>query len=455
MRKWAPVLSSKPPAAKPFGHYHLLRRIGAGGMGEVFLSRTASASGAPQVCVVKKMLPHLANDPGFVARFLDEAKVVVHLRHPGIARVLEMGAEEGEYFIAMEYVQGQTLAKILARLREQGARFPLSLALRVAQKMCDALAYAHQACDPSGQPLHVVHRDISPSNALVSYSGRVKIIDFGAAQSALKEARTAPRVVIGNLAYMSPEQARKKPVDGRADVYSMGVLLWELAVGRLPSPGADPEERWRRAANPHFVPPSQMQPSVPPEVDQIIMHALSPDPAKRWPSASAMKDALDAALASMDPSPSEAPLASLMASLFAREAEQDKAMVAEALSDLGEDAGAGATPAEEAELPTAAMEATLLSPKARSAREAAFPKRSAPRSSEPTLLSDEAAVPKRSAPRSSEPALLSDEATGPGRTASPAMQRWRPLAQSALLFAAAFGLGALIVALIFRALHPT
>jgi serine/threonine protein kinase len=429
------VLTSNPPPAKPFGHYHLLRRIGAGGMGEVFLSRAASASGAPQVCVVKKMLPHLANDPGFVARFLDEAKVVVHLRHPGIARVLEMGEEEGEYFIAMEYVLGQTLAKISARLREQGARFPLSLALRVAQKMCDALAYAHQACDPGGQPLHVVHRDISPSNALVSYSGRVKIIDFGAAQSALKEARTAPRVVIGNLAYMSPEQARKKPVDGRADVYSMGVLLWELAVGRLPSLGADPEERWRRAANPRFVPPSQMQPSVPPEVDQIIMHALNPDPAKRWPSASAMKDALDAALASMDPTPSEAPLASLMASLFAREAEQDRATVAEALADLGEGAGAAAAPTEGDEVLTAAIEPTLLSPRTRSRQEAADP--------------------TRSAPRSREPSPPSDEPTAPRRATSPAMQRWRPLAQSALLFAAAFGLGALIAALVFRALHPT
>ncbi len=426
------MLTLTPPGVKAFGRFHLLRRIGAGGMGEVFLSRVASPSGAPQVCVVKKMLPHLANDSGFVARFLDEAKVVVHLRHPGIARVLEMGAVDGEYFIAMEYVKGKTLGRISSRLHEQSARLPLPLTLLVAQRMCEALAYAHKAVGPSGRPLHVVHRDISPSNALVSYSGRVKIIDFGAAHSAIKMSRTAPRVVIGNLAYMSPEQARKKPVDGRADVYSLGVLLWELIAGRLPFPAMNPEERWRRAAYPSFSPLSEVEPSVPPEVDALVMRALNPDAAKRWPSADALSGALDAALHSLlGPTASEAQLASLMTSLFARDAEQDQAMVEEALAArLPADPSAR----DAREEPTVAVDPRILAQESRGARPS--PPRPMP--------------PPRPA---AVPAAVNEPTSSNHATTRPASGS-RSWTQAALLFAAAFGVGALLAVAAILALRP-
>ncbi len=329
-----------------FGRYELLRRIGAGGMGEIWLARLPGLSGIAKVCVVKKMLPHLSSDRSFVERFLDEAKVVVHLAHGSIAQVFEMGEADGEYFMAMEYVQGKTLARLIARLRERGERFPLPLALYVGIRVCDALAYAHRRADPAGRPLHVVHRDISPANILVSYDGEVKVIDFGAAQSAIKEVNTAPRVVIGNLAYMSPEQARKKPVDGRADIYSIAVVLWELiAWAPLPS-GGNSTERWRRAAYPSFTSPSKSQPDVPAEIDQTIMRALSPDRRDRHQGAEALRDDLQRALSQLASETSSSSLSAFLRQLFSEEAEHDRRMVAEAL-DGGPASGREAHGAEE------------------------------------------------------------------------------------------------------------
>ncbi|MFP2906840.1 serine/threonine-protein kinase [Pyxidicoccus sp. 3LFB2] len=214
-----------------------MRRIGAGGMGEVFLAREETQRRA---CVVKKVLPQLMADPKFVGRFRDEARVVVRLHHPNIARVYAMGEVDGQLYLSMEYVQGKTLSRLAYRLRQLGRTIPLGVLLHLAQRLCEGLAYAHDAKDEEGHPLHLVHRDLSPANVCLSYAGEVKIIDFGAAQSTLKEQQTAPRVVIGNLTYMAPEQARKRFVDRRADVYAAGALLWELVAWRPLAQRGDP-----------------------------------------------------------------------------------------------------------------------------------------------------------------------------------------------------------------------
>jgi serine/threonine protein kinase len=317
---------------RPLGRYELLRRIGAGGMGEVWLSRIPGMPGIEKVCVVKTILPHLASDRQFVGRFLDEAKVVVHLNHGNIAQVFEMGNVDGQYFMAMEFVEGKTLGRITARLRELGETFPLGIALSIGMKMCDGLAYAHRKTDPSGKPLKVVHRDVSPANVIISYQGELKIIDFGASLHTEKEEKTAPRVVIGNLAYMSPEQARKHPVDYRADVFSTGVVLWELIAWQpLPS-GGDYVERWRRAAYPKFEKPSVFQPSVPPDVDDVIMRALQVNPKDRPQTADELRDQLSTCLAKIDPQVSQSSLSAFVLKLFSHEAERERAIVAEALS---------------------------------------------------------------------------------------------------------------------------
>jgi serine/threonine-protein kinase len=311
-----------------FGPYTLARKIGAGGMGEVFLACEESPRRA---CVVKKVLPRLMENKQFIGRFRDEARVVVHLRHPNIARVYAMGEVEGQLFLAMEYVQGKTLSRLAYRMRQRGQPMPLGIILQIGVRLCEGLAYAHDAKDASGQPLQLVHRDLSPANVCLSYDGEVKVIDFGASQSTLKEQQTAPRVVIGNLTYMSPEQARKKFVDRRADVYSAGVVLWELITWRqLPQRG-EPLERWRRAAYPKWESPSKLREGVPPAVDAMVMRALSIDPAQRFQDAVALGAELARLKAKLAPKVGDADVARLMRTMFAEEKAQEDAVLAELL----------------------------------------------------------------------------------------------------------------------------
>lgn len=314
------------PAPIPFGRYQLIRRIGAGGMGEVYLARD-DASVPVRACVVKKVLPHLAANRQFVGRFLDESKVVVNLRHPNIARVYAMGEVDGHYFLAMEYVQGKTVSRFMHRLRQKKEELSVGLILLIGERMCQGLAYAHDATDAHGNPLQLVHRDLSPANVCVSYRGEVKIIDFGAAQSTLKEEQTAPRVVIGNLAYMSPEQAKKQLVDRRADVYSAAAVLWELLAWKpLPQKG-DPIERWRRAANPNWDPPSRHRPAVPAEVDAAILKALSRDAKDRFLDALSFGAELAKLRARIAPAINDAVLADFLSSVFKEEkTNEDQAL---------------------------------------------------------------------------------------------------------------------------------
>lgn len=318
-----------PEAPLPFGRYQLIRRIGAGGMGEVFLAREGGA--APRAVVVKKVLPNLVANRAFVGRFLDEAKVVVRLKHPQIARVYAMGDVDGEYYLSMEYVQGKTVSRFTRRLRDRKVDMPLGIALLLAEKVCEGLEYAHLAKDENGNPLHLVHRDLSPANVCISYKGEVKIIDFGAAQSTLKEEQTAPRVVIGNLTYMAPEQAKKQIVDGRADVYSCGVMLWELIAGHaLPQKG-DPIERWRKAANPNWEPPSQLNAAVPKDLDEVILKALKKNPDDRYPSAAAFGEALKRARQRHAPDLGERDLGELLSRVFSKEKQGEDAVLYEAV----------------------------------------------------------------------------------------------------------------------------
>lgn len=313
-----------------FGPYTLAHRIGAGGMGEVFLARE---EGLGRACVVKKVLDRLHAHTGFVGRFRDEARVVVHLRHPNIARVHAMGEIDGQLYLAMEYVQGKTLSRLAYRLRQRKQLMGLGLILYIGQKLCEGLAYAHDAKDEHGAPLHLVHRDLSPANICISYAGEVKIIDFGAAQSTLKEQQTAPRVVIGNLAYMAPEQARKKLVDRRADVYSAAVVLWELFAGVALSQKGDPLERWRRAAYPKWQPPGNHRAGVPASVDALLMRALATEPSERIPDAATFGAELARLKARLAPRVGEADLARLMAETFAEEKAVEERLLAELLRD--------------------------------------------------------------------------------------------------------------------------
>ncbi|MFL5320791.1 MAG: serine/threonine protein kinase [Myxococcaceae bacterium] len=345
-----PTLADKPPentGPRDFGPYQLIRRIGAGGMGEVYLAREKRAGGA-RACVVKKVLPSLIENRAFVGRFLDEAKVVTRLNHPNIASVYSMGEVEGQYYLAMEYVQGKTVSRFMHRLRTKRQVLPPGLILLIGERMCEGLAYAHDATDEHGAPLHLVHRDLSPANVCISYGGEVKIIDFGAAQSTLKEEKTAPRVVIGNLTYMSPEQARKQFVDRRADVYSTGVVLWELLAWHpLPQKG-DPIERWRKAASPVWEPPSFHRPALPTSVNDVILKALRKDANERYPDAKALGDELKRLRRDFFPGVDDSALSTMLTEAFAKEKQSED----EILANLEKGSPVGEVPTDKTNRPT-------------------------------------------------------------------------------------------------------
>ncbi len=347
-----PEAAPASPGPIPFGPYTLVRRIGDGGMGEVFLARE---EGAGRACVVKKVLPTLAGNAQFLARFRDEARVVRRLSHPNIARVWDMGDVAGELYLAMEYVAGKTLNRLAWRLRLQKRTLPVGLACLIGERMCQGLAYAHDVTDERGQPLHLVHRDLSPANVCISYGGEVKIIDFGAAQSTLKEAQTAPSVVMGSITYMAPEQARKKLVDRRADVYATAVLLWELLAWHPIKQEGDVVQRWRRAAYPSWEPPSRHRPTLPPEVDAVLMKALAAEPDERFADAAAFGAALRGLRESLTPRLGDEDLARLMADSFAREKSVEDGVLAELLRGTP----ALSRPITEKEMPTFAPPTAL------------------------------------------------------------------------------------------------
>ncbi|PTL85111.1 serine/threonine protein kinase [Vitiosangium sp. GDMCC 1.1324] len=366
-------------------------------MGEVFLAREDAPGRA---CVVKKVLPGLAGNAQFLARFRDEARVVRRLSHPNIARVWAMGEVAGELYLAMEYVEGKTLNRLAWRLRNRGHVLPVGLALLIGERMCQGLAYAHDATDEQGQPLHLVHRDLSPANVCISYAGEVKIIDFGAAQSTLKQAQTAPSVVMGSIAYMAPEHARKKHVDRRADVYATGVVLWELLSWQPLAQKGDVVERWKRAAYPKWEPPGRFRTGLPPEVDAVVLEALATEPEERFPDAAALGAALRALREKYAPGVGDAELARLMGQMFAKEKAVEDGVLAELLR--------GETslqrPISEKELPTFAPPTALaFEHRALDAPAGFVP------SAEVLLVSEEAKPEPPVSPRTLPPPVVSRE----------------------------------------------
>ena len=272
---------------RKFGKYHLLAPLAQGGMGALYLSVTGDR-GLEKLGVIKTVLPHLA-DAEYVARFRDEAKVVVKLSHGNLVPVFDAGQVGGEIFLAMDFVEGKDLRAVWNRCAKKAVAFPVDVAAYLVKELCRGLAYAHAFGD-----LKLVHRDVSPPNVLVSFSGEVKLTDFGLASSTLKLEKTAPGVIYGKVSYMSPEQARGEPLDGRTDLYAAGIILWELLTGRqlFPPGQAQPQDLLTRAKDPHPDPPSKRAPRVPRQLDDIVLKALTADPDARYQTGEEMRTAL-------------------------------------------------------------------------------------------------------------------------------------------------------------------
>ncbi len=296
---------------RKFGKYHLLGPLAQGGMGALYLAATGDR-GLERLLVIKTVLPHLA-DAEYVSRFRDEAKVVVKLSHGNLIPVFDAGLVGGELFLAMDFVEGKDLRAMWNRCAKKQVAFPVDVAVYIIKELCRGLAYAHSFGD-----LHLVHRDVSPPNVLVSYSGEVKLTDFGLAASTLKLEKTAPGIIYGKVAYMSPEQARGEKLDGRSDLYAAAIILWELLTGRqLFPPGSEqPQDLLQRAKGPEVVPPSKRAPRVPPALDEIVMRALAGDRDDRFVDCEEMREALSGWLAAEAPGTDAARLDTFMHQLF-------------------------------------------------------------------------------------------------------------------------------------------
>lgn len=275
---------------RPFGAYTLLKALGRGGMGTVFLARRAGLAGAETLCVVKCLRAAHEADEEYVGRFLDEARTAVRLDHRNICRVFDVSHVGDTQYLAMELVPGRDLGTLLQRAFEQ--RVPLSpaVALGIVAEVLDALDYAHRLGDPvTLEPLHVVHRDISPQNVMVTFDGEVKLIDFRLAQSRMKLQQTRAGVVMGKLAYMSPEQARAERVDGRCDQYAAAVMAYELLLRERFYGAMSTREIWSVVGR-GYRPPGLAR--MPAELRDILARALDPDVERRFPSCEAFREAL-------------------------------------------------------------------------------------------------------------------------------------------------------------------
>jgi len=274
------------------GRYELLTRLAAGGMGEVFLARTVGTGGFEKRLVIKRILPHLADDPEFVRRFIAEGKLVVRLRHAGIAQVLDMGEEDGVTFIAMEYVDGRDLGELVKLARTGGVELPAPLIATIIVRLLEALDYAHGATDDDGVPLGIIHRDISPSNVMISRAGEVKLLDFGIARATERLQATTTGAIRGKYSYMSPQQAAGAALDARSDLFSVGVLMWELLTGVRPFDGDSDLLTLDRIRFHDPGPLREAAPDVPAPVAAVVERLLEKDPELRFPSAEAAMRAL-------------------------------------------------------------------------------------------------------------------------------------------------------------------
>ncbi|HEY3806675.1 MAG TPA: serine/threonine-protein kinase [Kofleriaceae bacterium] len=274
-----------------FGPYVVYEQIGIGGMASVHRAETTGLAGFRRPVALKRMLPHVAADEELVQSFVREARLASYLRHANVAQTYDLGKVGDIYFIAMELVPGRNLREILKYCLKAGVQIPIPIALNILTQVCDALDYAHNLTDESGRPLGIIHRDVSPSNVIVSQSGVVKLIDFGIAKMSAEGMQTLSGTIKGKFGYMAPEYLGGT-IDARADLFALGIIGHELLTNRPLFGGRDDMDTLYRVKSMPIKPPSHFNMTVPPEIDSIVMTALERDPESRWQRAAAMRVAL-------------------------------------------------------------------------------------------------------------------------------------------------------------------
>ncbi|NCC23705.1 MAG: tetratricopeptide repeat protein [Deltaproteobacteria bacterium] len=316
-----------------FKDYYLTRRIGVGGMAEIFRGRKIGEGGFEKPVVVKRLLTHLASDESFRAMFLDEARLASQLSHPNIVHVYDLGkyiqGGSENYFIAMEYVFGKNLAEIRNQAAARNLFPSIEHIARIVSGAALALHHAHFRMDDCGKPLNIVHRDVSPQNILLSYEGEVKLADFGIAKALTKSQHTQAGVLKGKLAYMSPEQARGESIDYRADIYALGIVLWELLTAKRLFVGDNEAATLRNVLEPTVCPPTEIAPHVPPELDAMCLRCLAVKPEDRYPNAMALAKDLEKFLHDSGLTSGSHALRDYLRGLFAKEIEEENAQIQE------------------------------------------------------------------------------------------------------------------------------
>ena len=317
-------MSNEPgilPEPIPFGKYYLLERISVGGMAEIYKAKAFGVEGFERLLAVKKILSSIAEDESFIEMFIDEAKIAGQLNHPNIAQIFDLGKVEGSYFIALEYISGKDVKTIFERARRVGDEVNIPQVCYLVMKVCEGLAHAHNKKDSQGRDLNIVHRDVSPQNVLISYEGEVKIIDFGIAKAQGKTSQTQVGVLKGKFSYMSPEQVRGLHVDHRSDVFSLGIVLYEMLTLERLFLGESDFDTLEKIRKVEMSPPSLYNPNIPKELEDIVLKALAQNPDERFQSASAFAHALERFMRNQDYYYKNTDLAEFMKNAFKEDIE--------------------------------------------------------------------------------------------------------------------------------------
>ena len=283
---------STPPAV--LGKYQLVRKLASGGMAEVFLARAAGPMGFEKTVVVKRILPHLADEQNFISMFLSEARLAAQLNHPNVVQVFDFGEADGAYFLVMEFIDGVNLRVLFRKAHEQQTPLAFTLVARIISQACEGLAYAHDFVDPAtNEPMGLVHRDVSPDNVLIARDGSVKVVDFGIAKAANQTNLTKTGTVKGKFSYMPPEQLTGQPLDRRADVFALGIVLYELLTGRKPFDTSNEAFIVRAIMYEAFAPATQFRPDVPEAMQRILDKALAKSRDERYEDCRALQSDLE------------------------------------------------------------------------------------------------------------------------------------------------------------------
>ncbi len=306
-----------------YGKYYLVDKIAVGGMAEIFKAQTYSHGGFEKTLVIKRILAHLTDNEDFISMFIDEAKISVSLQHANIVQIYDFGKLFDNYFIAMEWVDGKDVKQILRKLAGRRKLLPEEYAVFIAHEAAKALDYAHKKRNMKGEALDIIHRDVSPSNVLVSYDAEVKMADFGIAKAGFSAYNTKDGVLKGKFEYMSPEQARGESVSQQSDLFSLGIILYEMLTGRRLFKTDSEIKTLEKIKSVDIGPPSSLNPNIPPRLDAIVMRALSADQEDRYIDAAAFQAALLEYMYPGTPTVTQKSLELFMQELFSEERGQE------------------------------------------------------------------------------------------------------------------------------------